>query len=308
MKFDTSATTNPIDQLKVIGHPHDRIEGRLKTTGAATYACEWKDVPPDMAYGFVLGAAIAKGRISSIDASRALATPGVLAVVTHENAGSSGKGEFYVQRFLAGPWVDNYHQAVAVVVATTFERARAAAQLVQVRYVEEKGSFDLAAQQASAPVAPKAQFGGPPETSVGDFDQAFAAAPFKLDETLYDAPPRPCHDGAACDHRIVGRRPTDLPHLHPTDELGPARPSRHARDPKGQHPPRLAVHRGRFRWKRNGAVGPRDGVPRRAGCRPAGQARAPARPDVQQHHPPPGDDPADPHRCDGRRQDHRHRS
>lgn len=183
MKFDTSATTNPIDQLKVIGHPHDRIEGRLKTTGAATYAYEWKDVPPDMAYGFVLGAAIAKGRISSIDASRALATPGVLAVVTHENAGSLGKGEFYVQRFLAGPWVDNYHQAVAVVVATTFERARAAAQLVQVRYVEEKGSFDLAAQQASAPVAPKTQFGGPPETSVGDFDQAFAAVPFKLDET-----------------------------------------------------------------------------------------------------------------------------
>ena len=183
MKFDTPATTNPIDQLKVIGHPHDRIEGRLKTTGAATYAYEWKDVPADTAYGVVLGAAIAKGRISSIDASRALATPGVLAVVTHENAGPLGKGEFYVQRFLAGPRVDNYHQAVAVVVATTFEQARAAAQLVHVRYVEEKGSFDLAAQQASAPVAPKAQFGGPPETAVGDFDQAFAAAPFKLDET-----------------------------------------------------------------------------------------------------------------------------
>jgi xanthine dehydrogenase YagR molybdenum-binding subunit len=34
MKFDTPATTNPIDQLKVVGKP-DRIDGPLKTTGQA---------------------------------------------------------------------------------------------------------------------------------------------------------------------------------------------------------------------------------------------------------------------------------
>ena len=34
MKFDTPATTNPIDLLKVIGKPTDRIDGPLKTTGA----------------------------------------------------------------------------------------------------------------------------------------------------------------------------------------------------------------------------------------------------------------------------------
>ena len=33
MKFDTPATTNPIDQLKVVGKPTDRIDGPLKTTG-----------------------------------------------------------------------------------------------------------------------------------------------------------------------------------------------------------------------------------------------------------------------------------
>jgi xanthine dehydrogenase YagS FAD-binding subunit len=32
MKFDTPATTNPIDQLKVIGKPTDRVDGPLKTT------------------------------------------------------------------------------------------------------------------------------------------------------------------------------------------------------------------------------------------------------------------------------------
>ena len=38
MKFDTPATTNPIDQLKVIGKPTNRIEGPLKTTGTAPWS------------------------------------------------------------------------------------------------------------------------------------------------------------------------------------------------------------------------------------------------------------------------------
>jgi len=183
MKFDTPATTNPIDRMKVVGQPYERIEGRLKVTGTAPYAYEWTDLPAGVAYGYVLGAAIGKGRIAAIDTEDALRAPGVLAVVTHENAGPLGKGAFYVQRFLAAPEVDHYGQAVAVVVAESFEGARAAAALVRVRYVREAGSFDLAAQLESAPVAPQAEFGGPPETAVGDFDAAFAAAPVQLDET-----------------------------------------------------------------------------------------------------------------------------
>ena len=35
MKFDTPATTNPIDQLRYIGQPTDRVDGKLKTTGSA---------------------------------------------------------------------------------------------------------------------------------------------------------------------------------------------------------------------------------------------------------------------------------
>ena len=40
MKFDTPAGTNPIDQLKVVGKPTPRIDGPLKTSGAAPYAYE----------------------------------------------------------------------------------------------------------------------------------------------------------------------------------------------------------------------------------------------------------------------------
>ena len=43
MKFDKPAGENPIDQLKVVGRPHDRIDGPLKTTGTARYAYEWHE-------------------------------------------------------------------------------------------------------------------------------------------------------------------------------------------------------------------------------------------------------------------------
>ena len=35
MKFDTPATANPTDRMKVLGQPLDRVDGKLKTTGTA---------------------------------------------------------------------------------------------------------------------------------------------------------------------------------------------------------------------------------------------------------------------------------
>ena len=71
MKFDTPATTNPIDQLKVVGKPVDRIDGPLKTTGTAPYAYDRHDVVANQAYGYIVGSAIAKGRIVSMDLAAA---------------------------------------------------------------------------------------------------------------------------------------------------------------------------------------------------------------------------------------------
>jgi hypothetical protein len=110
MKFDTPATTNPIDQLKVVGKPTDRIDGPLKTTGTAPYAYERHDVAPNAAYGYVVGAAIAKGRIASIDTSRAKAAPGVLASSPPPTPASSARG-FNTAKLLGGPEIEHYHQA-----------------------------------------------------------------------------------------------------------------------------------------------------------------------------------------------------
>jgi xanthine dehydrogenase YagR molybdenum-binding subunit len=185
MKFDTPATPNPIDQLKVVGKPVDRIDGRLKTTGSAPYAHDRHDVVANQAHGYVVGSAIAKGRIVSMDLSAAKAAPGVIAIVTAQNAGKLAKGNFNTALLLGGPEIQHYHQAIALVVAETFEQARAAAHLVRVEYARAQGAFDLASVKNTAAAAESA--GAAAETAVGDFAGTFATAPVQLDASYTTA-------------------------------------------------------------------------------------------------------------------------
>ncbi|POP50161.1 xanthine dehydrogenase [Superficieibacter electus] len=183
MKFDQPATQNPIDRQKVVGQPRDRIDGPLKTTGSAHYAYEWHEEVDNVAYGYVVGSAIAKGRISSIDTSAASRAPGVLTIVTAENAGPLGKGEMNTATLLGGPQIEHYHQALALVVAETFEQARAAASLVEVTYEKQAGEYDLAKARPEVKEPPE----DTPDNVTGDFATAFAAAPVQLD-AIYTTP------------------------------------------------------------------------------------------------------------------------
>ncbi|NKE45926.1 xanthine dehydrogenase family protein molybdopterin-binding subunit [Roseomonas frigidaquae] len=178
MKFDTAATTNPIDRLRIIGQPADRIDGRLKTTGTAPYAYERQDIPGDMAHAYVVVAGIAKGRIGAMTLEDAQAAPGVLAIVTAANAGELGQGKMNTARLLGGPHVEHYHQAIAVVVAESFEQAREAAQAIRVTWLPEEGNYDLAAARTAMGDA-----GQEDDTRVGDFEAGFASAPVQLDAT-----------------------------------------------------------------------------------------------------------------------------
>ncbi|GAA0452590.1 MULTISPECIES: aldehyde oxidoreductase molybdenum-binding subunit PaoC [Sphingomonas] len=190
MKFDTPAGTNPIDQQKVVGRAHSRIDGPLKATGTAPYAYEFHREIADAAYGYVVGAAVAKGRIRAMNLRDAKAAPGVIAIVTAADAGKLGKGNYNTAKLLGGPEVDHYHQAVALVVAETFEQARAAAALVRVDYDRGAGRFDLDEGLKTAPLTGGNSGEGsesPPEHRVGKFEEAFAAAPVKLD-ALYTTP------------------------------------------------------------------------------------------------------------------------
>ncbi len=182
MLFDRPATTNPIDQMKVVGQHITRIDGPKKVTGTATYAYEWNHANLNVAYGYPVGAGIAKGRISSMDIQAARNAPGVLAVVTAETAGKLSKGKMNAAKLLGGPEISHYHQAIAVVVAETFEQARAAASLIKVDYVRAPGSYDLEAAKDTAK-KPEGSEGEDADTSAGNFDMAFAEAAVKFDQT-----------------------------------------------------------------------------------------------------------------------------
>ncbi len=124
----------------IIGQPINRIDGPLKVSGRATYAYEHWDVGQPL-YGFIVGATIGKGRITAIDTAARRTAPGVRMVMTHRNAPAQGKADpairsAYSRAFptLSGPEVHHYGEPVALVVADTYEQARAAANLVDVAY------------------------------------------------------------------------------------------------------------------------------------------------------------------------------
>lgn len=180
-----------------IGQPLDRVDGRLKVTGRATYAYEQREMG-DTAYGYILGATIARGRISAIDTREAERTPGVLYIMTHRNAPAQAAfgpavtpttGEVFTRArpVLASDAVRYYDEPVALVVASTFEASRAAARLIRVRYSPEQGDFDLASRLAQAYIPPRTNAGFQTDSAIGDFESGFANAPVKLDST-YSTP------------------------------------------------------------------------------------------------------------------------
>ena len=183
MKFTEPAGTNPIDRMTVVGRAQDRIDGPRKTTGMAPYAYEHHKEAPNAAYGWIIGAAVAKGRIRSMNLDDARGAPGVLAIVTANDAGPLGKGNFNTVKLLGGPDIDHYHQAVAIVVAESFEQARAAAGLVRIDYERAKGQYDLADGLKSAPLAGGEEGKPGKEDRTGTFESAFTAAPVRLDAT-----------------------------------------------------------------------------------------------------------------------------
>jgi xanthine dehydrogenase YagR molybdenum-binding subunit len=182
MEMDRPIGTNALDVGDgVVGKPLDRVDGRAKVTGRARYAYEVQQGPA-VAYGYVVEASVGKGRITFIDTDAAERAPGVVLVLTYRNAPEQGTGNHHeAHPVLTSPEVSYYGQPVAFVVAETFEQARAAAYLVRVTYDRSPGKYTLrdGIDQARAP-----QGGGsPPDSAVGDFAGAFAAAPVQLDVT-----------------------------------------------------------------------------------------------------------------------------
>ncbi|WP_237476792.1 xanthine dehydrogenase family protein molybdopterin-binding subunit [Lichenibacterium dinghuense] len=174
---------------KLVGTAQRRVDGRLKVTGGARYAAEF--AAADLLHGAVVSGAIAKGRITKIDASAAEAVPGVVKIYTHQNRprtawlDSSYRDEVappgHPFRALHSDKIMFSGQPVALVLARDFETATYAASLVEVSYDAEAPRTDLDAERGESYDPPKKRAGiDPPPKPRGHADEAFASAPVQV--------------------------------------------------------------------------------------------------------------------------------
>jgi xanthine dehydrogenase YagR molybdenum-binding subunit len=193
---DTRAPTETVGPA--VGRPLDRVDGRAKTTGAARFAAELSY--PNIAYAALVHSTIARGKVTSIETAAATAVPGVITVLTHENApklkpprspnvwrdlGPSVSGTQL--NYLNTPEVYWDGQPVAVVVAETSIAAREGARLVDVGYRELPSAVDFAVQEKNAkPAKGDLLFAG--RAKKGDAEAALPGSPVSVD-LRYLTPP-----------------------------------------------------------------------------------------------------------------------
>lgn len=180
MTYETTKTTS---KNKFIGETVNRIDGILKVTGAASYATDWPI--KDVAYGVIVKTSAAAGKITEIDTTAAEKAPGVIKVITYKNAPKlAPAGNLRGGSVLQSEDVEYFGQHMAVVVAETFEQARAASELVSAKYskADARVDFDELAKTAQKPTS-----GGRADAVRGDFGKAFDSAQHKIDE-VYETP------------------------------------------------------------------------------------------------------------------------
>ena len=172
--------------MAMTGKPIDRIDGRLKVTGAAKYAAEFR--VPNAVHAVLVQSTIAAGSISGFDLKEANGMPGVVAIITPDES-SKLSHPANVPQAVAGPLLQNNDilfngQHVAVVVAETLEQAQAAAAAVRISYNHGEAATSMDAMLAQAYV-PKHFRGGerPPDSNRGDPDTVFNSAVLKIDST-----------------------------------------------------------------------------------------------------------------------------
>ena len=178
-----------VTESSVIGKPQSRIDGPLKTTGAAMYSSDHHF--DGLVYAWPVTATVSSGTISAIDCSSAEKMPGVLAVYTNGNIGplyrtppAAGFSMILDEKrpALEDTTVRYYGQYVGVAVAQTVEQARAAAEAVKVSYAKTPHNID---EKLLGDTVDKK--GRKNVTKRGDTTAAFATGPVRHD-AVYTTP------------------------------------------------------------------------------------------------------------------------
>ena len=181
-----------------IGMAVSRVDGRDKVTGQARYAAEYPAThgADPLLYGVVVSGTITRGRIAAIDTAQALAVPGVIEVITHENRPRIRSFDLFYKDMTApggSPFrplyddkIQSSGQPVALVVAETFEAARYASSLVHITYEVEEHETSLLKnmERSHKPSRLKAGYAPPPEPK-GFADDMWDKAAVKMEAEYY---------------------------------------------------------------------------------------------------------------------------
>ncbi|MDB5880055.1 MAG: xanthine dehydrogenase family protein molybdopterin-binding subunit [Variovorax sp.] len=172
----------------LIGAPISRLDGPQKVQGRARFAAEFP--MEGMVYAALVYSTIPKGRIATIDTDAAQSAPGVVLVMTHENAPKMKPMPLFMSKAKAAggddlPVLqdDKVHwngQPIAIVLAETQDQADHAAALVGVTYDTESATTSFAAAKAKG-TEPGTFQGEPLKMEIGDAEAALAAAPHRVD-------------------------------------------------------------------------------------------------------------------------------
>ncbi|WP_055589204.1 xanthine dehydrogenase family protein molybdopterin-binding subunit [Peterkaempfera griseoplana] len=171
---------------RALGTPLRRVEGRAKATGTARYAVEHS--APGAAYAWPVPATVARGAVTAVHCADALAEPGALAVLTHENAPRLREPQDATLAVLQSPEIAHRGQVAALAVAETLEAARACAAAVRVEYAQLPHDVVFRADHPRLYAPEQVNAGYPTDRERGGFDAAYAAAAVQLDAT-YRTPP-----------------------------------------------------------------------------------------------------------------------
>ncbi|MDQ0596487.1 xanthine dehydrogenase YagR molybdenum-binding subunit [Streptomyces canus] len=174
------------DTDTALGAPAERREGRDKVTGMARYAAE--HTVSGRVHAWPVAAAVASGAVRAIDTGEALRLPGVLTVLTHENAPQLADPDDPTLAVLQNSRVPYRGWPVALVVAETLEAARSGAAAVRVEYAAGDHDVTLTENHPGAYVPDEANGGYPAQREQGDPEGAFASAAVRVDAG-YRVPP-----------------------------------------------------------------------------------------------------------------------
>jgi len=166
-----------------MGAPAPRYDARLKVTGKARYP---SDVPmTNPAFAFLVTSSIAKGKLLSLDLAEARTVPGVIDILTQDDASALHGGKFGQGAATSidqlGPDIAHDGQIIALVLADSYEAAREAAYKVQANYSPAPASATFGSDGLKVEDATKVSPQHRELPNKGDAEAALAAADVVVD-------------------------------------------------------------------------------------------------------------------------------